>query len=235
MLKRIVSAAGLAGLISGLLLTAIQQIEIVPLIRAAEAREAASAEQQPAHQHEPANAPWTPNDGWQRTLATAISNVTLAIAFALLLGSAMTLHRSSGWRIGLVWGLAGYAAFFVAPALGLAPELPGSDAAPLYDRQLWWVATASCSAAGVWLAVFARSPILRVLGLVLLFAPHVVGTPRAPIDGANLDDLAKDFIRATYLANAALWLSLGALLGVFGKPAKSPQATSEVAPAEPSK
>lgn len=113
--------------------------------------------------------------------------------------------------------------------------LPGSDAAPLYDRQLWWVATASCSAAGVWLAVFARSPILRVLGLVLLFAPHVVGTPRAPIDGANLDDLAKDFIRATYLANAALWLSLGALLGVFGKPAKSPQATSEVAPAEPTK
>lgn len=43
MLKSIVAAAALAGLVAGLLLTAVQQIAVAPLIRAAEAREAAHA------------------------------------------------------------------------------------------------------------------------------------------------------------------------------------------------
>jgi predicted cobalt transporter CbtA len=72
MFKRIVSVAALAGVISGLLLTVIQQIEIVPLIEAAEAREAANLASQ-AHQHSEANQPWTPHDGWERALATAVS------------------------------------------------------------------------------------------------------------------------------------------------------------------
>ena len=37
MLQRIVSAAAIAGLISGLLLTGVQQVEVAPLIRIAEA------------------------------------------------------------------------------------------------------------------------------------------------------------------------------------------------------
>ena len=225
MFKRIVSAAALAGVMSGLLLTVIQQIEIVPLIEAAEAREAANVASQPAHQHPEANQSWTPHDGWERALATAVSNIILAIAFALLLSSAMSLRRSSGWRAGLVWGIAGYVVFFVAPALGLPPELPGTDAAPLSDRQLWWVGTASASAAGLWLAAFAGKPWVRVFGLVLLCAPHAIGAPHPQVDdGKNIGDLAQAFIRATYLANAALWLSLGSLAGVFGRPGKSPEA-----------
>jgi cobalt transporter subunit CbtA len=228
MFRRIVSAAALAGLISGLLLTVIQQIEIVPLIEAAEAREAANVAS-PAHQHSEANQSWTPHAGWQRALATAVSNIILAIAFALLLSSAMSLRRSSGWRAGLAWGIAGYVVFFVAPALGLPPELPGTDAAPLSDRQLWWVGTASCTAAGLWLAAFAGKSLVRVFGLVLLCAPHVVGAPQPQIDnGVNVGDLAQEFIRATYLANAALWLSLGGLVGVFGKPGKSPESPDEI-------
>ena len=43
MFKRIVAAAALAGAMSGIALTAVQQIEIAPLIRAAEMREAAAA------------------------------------------------------------------------------------------------------------------------------------------------------------------------------------------------
>ena len=230
MFKGIVSAAALAGVISGFLLTVIQQIEIVPLIEAAEAREAANMALQPAHQHSEANQSWTPHDGWERALATAASNIILAIAFALLLSSAMSLRRSSGWRAGLVWGIAGYAVFFVAPALGLPPELPGTDAAPLSDRQLWWVGTASYTAAGLWLAGFARKPLVRVFGLVLLCAPHAIGAPQPQIDdGVNIGDLAKEFVRATYLANAALWLSLGGFVGVFGRPGKSPESPDEIA------
>jgi cobalt transporter subunit CbtA len=229
MFKRIVSAAALAGVISGLLLTVIQQIEIVPLIEAAEAREAANVASQPAHHRSEANQSWTPHHGWERGLATAVSNTILAIAFALLLSSAMSLRRSFGWRAGLVWGIAGYVVFFVAPALGLPPELPGTHAAPLFDRQLWWVGTASCTAAGLWLAGFAGKPLVRVFGLALLCAPHAIGAPHPQIDdGASIGDLAKEFIRATYLANAALWLSLGVLVGIFGRPEKSPKSPEEM-------
>jgi cobalt transporter subunit CbtA len=228
MFRRIVSAAALAGLISGLLLTVIQQIEIVPLIEAAEAREAANVASQ-ARQHSEANQSWTPHAAWERAVATPVSNIILAIAFALLLSSAMSLRRSSGWRAGLAWGVAGYVVFFVAPALGLPPELPGTDAAPLSNRQLWWVGTASCTAAGLWLAAFARKPLVRIFGLVLLCAPHVIGAPQPHIgDGVNVGDLSKEFIRATYLANAALWLSLGGFVGIFGKPGKSPESPDEI-------
>jgi predicted cobalt transporter CbtA len=59
MFKRILSAAALAGVMSGVLLTVIQQIEIVPLIEAAEAREAANVASH-THQHSEANQSWTP-------------------------------------------------------------------------------------------------------------------------------------------------------------------------------
>jgi cobalt transporter subunit CbtA len=229
MFKRIVAVAALAGVMSGVLLAVIQHIEILPLIEAAEVLEAANLASQPAHLHAEVSAPWTPRGGWERALASGASSIILAIAFALLLGSAMSLRRSSGWRAGLAWGIAGYAVFFVAPALGLPPELPGADAAPLSDRQLWWVGAAGCTAIGLWLAVFGRKPTVRVFGLVLLFAPHLLGAPQAPIaDGVKSSDLAKEFIRATYLANAALWLSLGALVGIFGRPVESPPDRGEI-------
>jgi cobalt transporter subunit CbtA len=213
---------------SGLLLTVIQQIEIVPLIEVVEAREAANVASQ-AHQHSEANQSWIPHNGWERAVASAASNIILSIAFALLLSSAMSLRQSAGWRAGLVWGIAGYVVFFVAPALGLPPELPGTDAAPLSERQLWWVGTASCTAAGLWLAAFAGKPLVRVFGLVLLCAPHAIGAPQPQIDdGVNIGDLAKEFVRATYLANAALWLSLGAFVGVFARPGKPRERPDEV-------
>jgi predicted cobalt transporter CbtA len=52
----------------------------------------------------------------------------------------------------------------------------------------------------------------------LLAAPHVIGAPQpATYGGSNSVELAKDFLRATYVANAAFWLALGGLLGLFYK------------------
>ena len=198
MFRRIVFAAAFAGLISGLLLTAVQQFQVEPLIRKAEVLE--------AHSHD---APPT-------ILATAAANVVVATGFALLLGAAFSLRNGRGWRVGLLWGLAGYAVFFIAPSIGLPPELPGSDAAPLLDRQLWWAGTVAASAAGMWLAVFARNPLLRALGVVLLVAPHLIGAPHSAEGGGTVPlQLARDFIVATSIANAILWLSVGGLLGFF--------------------
>lgn len=200
MFKQIVIAAALTGLVSGLLLTVVQLLQVTPLIRQAEVLEAG------AHALPPT------------LLASVAANIVLATAFALLLGSALSLRRSTGWRVGLLWGAAGYAVFFVAPALGLPPELPGTESAPLRDRELWWAATVLFSAAGLGLAVLAKRPALRLLGVALLVVPHLLGAPQPTVPGGTASvEMARDFIRATYVANAILWLSLGGLVGVFYK------------------
>lgn len=200
MFRRIVVAAALAGLISGLLLTIVQQVQVNPLIRQAELLEAA------AHAGPPP------------LLATVAANIVLATGFALLLGAALSIRGKTGWRVGLLWGAAGFAVFFVAPALGLPPELPGTESAPLSDREVWWGATVAFSAAGLWLAVLDTRPAWRLLGIALLMVPHLLGAPQPAVPGGTASaEMANDFIRATLVANAVLWLALGGLFGAFYK------------------
>src|SRR6266702_2894084 len=92
LLNRIVGAAGLAGLLSGLLLTGVQQLQIAPLIRDAERYEAAAAQTSSAlHDHAAPDADaGTPQAGLRRTINTALANIVVAIGFALLLASAMS-------------------------------------------------------------------------------------------------------------------------------------------------
>jgi predicted cobalt transporter CbtA len=198
-LKRIVAPAAMAGLLSGLLLTALQQVQVAPLIRKAELLEAGSHV-----------AP--------SLAVTAVANVSLAVGFALLLCAVISMRGRTGWRAGLLWGLAGYLVFFVAPSLALPPQLPGPASGMLRDRQLWWIATVACSAGGLWLAVFARHGAMRLLGLALIVAPHLVVAPQPLVAGASpVAQMARDFVRATYLANGIFWLALGALVGLFFK------------------
>lgn len=206
MFARLVAAAAIAGLAGGLLLTLLQQLEVVPLIRQAEAFEA-------AHAHAP------------HLWATAIANVVLATGFALFLAAGMAMRRSAGWRAGIAWGIAGYAAFFVAPALGLPPELPGTEAAPLGARQLWWIAAVSCAVAGFALVAFARPRLLRALGIVIILAPHLFGAPEHALQPANASaDLAASFVRATYVVNAIFWVVLGSVAGwVLSAPSRGPR------------
>ena len=83
-----------------------------------------------------------------RNAYTAAANVLTAIGFALLLAAIFALRsantgNSVSWHQGLMWGLAGFAVFTIAPGLGLPPELPGVPAAPLLSRQIWWVLAAA--------------------------------------------------------------------------------------------
>ena len=176
----------------------------MPLIRAAEALEA-------AHDVPPALA------------ATAIANVVLGVAFALFLCAAMTLRPAMGWRAALAWGIAGYVVFFVAPAIGLPPELPGTESAALHERQLWWAFAAANTAAGLALIVFGKTTPLRALGVVVLVLPHLVGAP-------HRGEVAADFVRATSIANAAFWLALGALAAFFMRDAPGVPRNRSAAP-----
>jgi cobalt transporter subunit CbtA len=221
-LKRIVAAAAAAGMLAGLLLTAVQQLQVVPALLEAEVYEqAAAAGALPSgqaagavgHHHEAQHAA----AGLERTLLSAVSNVSLALGFALLLGASMYLGRSTpGWRSGLLWGLAGYVVFFAAPSLGLPPEVPGTEAARLSDRQLWWLMTVLSTAVGLSLLAFARPWAMRIAGVVLLALPHLVGAPQPQIHSSTAPaELVAAFIVAAVLTNFVFWLALGGLLGFF--------------------
>jgi cobalt transporter subunit CbtA len=235
-LNRIAASALLAGVLSGLLLTAVQQWQVSPLIQQAEVYERAAAaghdalsghshgqggDQVHAHEaeHEHDHPAPAADDGLARTGLTALANIAEGVGFALLLGAVFCLRdERRGWLAGLLYGVAAYAAFFVAPALGLPPELPGTPAAPLHDRQLWWIATAAVTAGGIAMLTCARAWQIRVLGIALLAMPHAIGAPPAPPHaGAAPAVLAASFIHATALANAAFWLALGTLTAAFYK------------------
>ena len=161
--RNIVVVAALAGAIAGLGMTIAQQLSTVPLILKAEVYEQ-GAERAPLHDHGDAAAQagahehgdegWAPADGFERTAFSVLANIVTGIGFALLLVAVSELFGGiRDWRQGVFWGLAGFAVFTLAPGLGLPPELPAMPAAELGPRQLWWVATALCTATALGLLV----------------------------------------------------------------------------------
>lgn len=215
MLGRILTVALIAGLAAGLAATGLQMARLWPLIQAAESFETPAAAG--AHGHGGAA-----QDGFERPLFTTIFNLLAGFGFALLLNGAIALRRAAGgpsldWRQGLLWGLGGFAAFGLAPALGLPPELPGMASAELLPRQLWWLGTAAATAAGLALMLWARAWPWRAAGAVLLLLPHVIGAPRpATIEGGALPaPLAAEFAIASLAVAAIFWIVLGAVSGLL--------------------
>ncbi len=217
MLGRIAVAALLAGLVGGLVVTVIQSFEILPLIAEAEMYEVDAGhtrETAEGHTHDHGG-PWAPSDGLERFSLTALSNVLVGIGFALLLCAGAVLRGGLDWRQGLVWGLAGYAAVNLAPALGLPPELPGMRAAGLAERQLWWVMTAVGTAGGLALIAFGRAVLWKALGTALIVLPHAIGAPHVETVGSGTvpAELVAAFVTATLVANLFFWLVIGAVAG----------------------
>jgi cobalt transporter subunit CbtA len=216
MFKRIAQTAGFTGLLAALLLTLQQSFWVAPLILQAETWEKPAAVQ--AHEHAEGTAAghvhdaeaWEPENGWQRVLSTTGGNLVVAVGFALMLAALYTLRAPASAREGVLWGLAGYAVFVVAPTLGLPPELPGTVAADLTQRQIWWVSTAASTAVGLALIVFARHWLLKALGAVILMVPHLVGAPQPAVHSALAPEaLQTQFKLASLLTNAAFWVALG--------------------------
>ena len=151
------------------------------------------------------------------SLLETLVNVSLAVAYALLLGVASTLRGGlSAWRQGLYWGLAGYSIFFVAPSLGLPPVVPGTLDADVEARQLWWLMTVFDTALGLWLLVFSKTKLNQLFGLVLLISPHAIGAPHPEVIGSvGNTQIVPNFIILTAFANALFWMAIGALMGLL--------------------
>ena len=227
MFVRIILTALAAGLISGVFVWGAHMVKTTPLILAAEVYE----DQAAGHQPTPASAEqtlaaqpeeeWAPADGIERGAFTLLMDALTGIGFAFLLAGAISLSgRPIDWRRGVLWGLSGFAAFFAAPAFGLAPELPGMQAGDLGARQAWWLATAVLTAGGLSLLAFTPRPLMKGLGVVLIVLPHAIGAPAheigAGIGAGNVPaEMAAEFAIATLVVTGLFWALLGGLTGYF--------------------
>jgi cobalt transporter subunit CbtA len=233
MLKNLILSAAAAGLAAGLLTAALQHVTTTPIIIAAERYENGAAE--PAHAHSgPAlgavvathgeGEEWAPHNGLERTFYTSLATVVLGVGFSLALLGAMA---ASGRRIdassGLAFGAAGFAAVALAPALGLPPEIPGSGAAALADRQLWWAFCAAATASGLAALLLGRNAPVRLVGVAAIALPHVVGAPQpAAFASTAPAELAGHFAAASLVVSAVFWAVLGSASGaVYQRLARS--------------
>ena len=220
------------GVVAGLVLTVVQRFQVVPIIFAAEAREQSAPDTASDDADDHGHEHWSPEDGFERTAFTAFSNMLTAMGYALILLAVMLAAqtRSLGrldrpvWQRALGWSVAGYAIFWLAPALGLPPEIPLQNAAELQDRQIWWVTCAVCTAVGLGGLAFAPAP-WRWLAPLIITLPYLVGAPHpeGPMfldqtaeSAMVLEALATEFVYAAAIVNAVFWLVLGSLAAWFG-------------------
>lgn len=206
-LRRVLVAALIAGSVSGGLLGIAQVAFVTPLILEAEVHEHRDSSRQ-----ESAQSAWEPQDGVERNAYTILFSTLAGIGFALLLNSGMLLHGGSGIKQGLLWGLAGFVVFSLAPALGLPPELPGAPAVDLLRRQIWWLGTVVATALGLSCIAFSRRWWVRAAGVAALVAPHVVGPPARELAGESaVTHLEPAFVTLSLLTMLVFWVILGAL------------------------
>ncbi|WP_426407225.1 CbtA family protein [Bradyrhizobium ganzhouense] len=160
---------------------------------------------------------WEPRDGFERNAYTAAANILTATGFALLLAGFFAVRSgatgaSVSWHEGLMWGLAGFAVFTLAPGLGLPPELPGVPTAPLLSRQIWWLAAVLATAGGLALIAFRRSVPAAISGVILLTLPHLIGAPElANIETNVPSSLTHQFVTAVTVTSLVFWTLLGGL------------------------
>jgi cobalt transporter subunit CbtA len=246
MIRRLFLSAIAAGVLAGVVISAIHQVTTVPIILLAETYEDAATKADfgassgvvsagfsfsypPVSSVPPilrvhggkvedSHASWAPEDGFERILFTVMTTVLTGVGFALLLVVGMMLRGEPvDARRGVLWGAGGFVAFTLAPTLGLPPEIPGAAAADLMARQVWWISAAVTAMAGLWLLVFHEKPALKLLGVAVLAAPHIVGAPH-PYEFSTAGvpaELAAQFAATSIAISAVFWALLGGLSGYF--------------------
>src|SRR5262244_3302507 len=187
MLARVLSVGLLAGVVAGLLIALLQQVTTTPLILLAETYEkhsdASAAPAAPATPSAPGTQKehaegWKPAEGLSRFFYTSVATIATAVGISFLLLAGMVFAGDAiDDRRALAWAIAGFVACGLAPAAGLAPELPGSGAGELMARQIWWIGTAIATAAALWAFLRLENVVVRLGAVVLLFLPHVIGAP----------------------------------------------------------
>jgi cobalt transporter subunit CbtA len=235
--RNIIFSAVVVGIIAGSLYGIFQQTQINPIIYAAEAFEVTgsgdpvmleSHDHSGSQEHEHNHEAWAPESGFERILSTLVANILIAMAFSILLISFMSLHnlKSSkppiSWKTGAVWGIGLMLSVFAAPSLmGIHPEIPGTIAQSLEHRQIWWISSATATAAGLLMLYYGKNPV-KLGGLVLIVLPQLVGAPAMeklgfansdPVAITELSKLSSQFVIMTSIGMLIFCVLLGALSG----------------------
>ena len=218
MIRKIFVSALIAGAAAGVIAAALQFAFVVPLILEGELYETgARMHFVDGSAESPAGSPPIGFDLARHGLTVAMNLVTW-VGFALILTALFALADRAGRRIdagrGAVWGLMGFVAVNLAPAAGLSPELPGTVAAEIGARQIWWLSTVLATAAGLAAIAFRPGVPTSALGAALILAPHIYGAPALDTYfGVASPELAAHFVARSLAVAAAIWVSLGAISG----------------------
>ncbi|MDF1878471.1 CbtA family protein [Sulfurimonas sp. SAG-AH-194-C20] len=225
-LKQIFYTVLLTGFIGSGIFTLLQSFSSIPLILHAEQFEDGKlinyvnnneVKISDTHEAEEEEA-WAPADGAQRLFFTFVTNFVLAMGFTFLLcGVYLYLQELTVFK-GMLVGAVGYMSFFFLPSIGLTPELPGTLAASLESRQIWWVSTVLASLVGFGVLYFSKNILYKALAVVVILAPHIVGAPHPEFHAGTAPlELFETFVQTSFVINAIFWLSLGAISASFYK------------------
>jgi cobalt transporter subunit CbtA len=119
-------------------------------------------------------------------------------------------------RTGLAFGVAGFIAVALAPALGLPPEIPSSAAAELGARQAWWFFAVAATAVGIAGLLLTSTTWMQIGGVVLIALPHIVGAPVTHAYSSTAPaELAGHFAAASLAVTAVFWALLGSASGAI--------------------
>lgn len=169
----------------------------------------------PDHAHGAAEA-----QGFGRNALTVLFTCLVYSGYGLMLVAGFALAEALGHRTdaqaGLLWGIAGFAAFQLAPALGLPPELPGTVAADIAARQVWYFGTVLVTGLALALLAFGRGPLVWAAAAALFAAPHLIGAPEAgQYLGVAPPELAALFASRVLGVGLIVWAALGFVAGAL--------------------
>jgi len=141
-------------------------------------------------------------------------NIVTFTGFAFLLVAGFALADRAGHTVtekqGLIWGLCAFIAIQLAPAVGLPPELPGTPAAAVELRQVWWIATVLATGIGIAMIAFGANLMALGTGLVLILLPHIIGAPHLDTYfGVAPPELSAHFVGLSLGSAAVAWTLLG--------------------------
>ena len=149
-----------------------------------------------------------------RDALSIIFTMLLNTGYALTLIALMSIRHQSGDELtphkGIIWGIAGYVAVHLAPALSLPPEVPGVAAADVELRQIWWVCTVAATSIGLWLIAFSRNITRIIPAIILILLPHLIGAPEADVfTGPAPTEIGALFASRALGIGLASWAVLG--------------------------
>jgi cobalt transporter subunit CbtA len=215
-LQRLLVVGLVAGLVAGLAVAALQHLTTTPLIVAAEVFEHARHAQKAAAFGAAAHEEFAQSPA-QRTLSTSLAAAVTCVGYALILLALMLFaHKTIDARRAALWGACAFAATGLATGLGLAPQLPGAAETDLVGRQIWWLATAALTGAGLFALLNMQAVWAKALGAALLLAPHFYGAPQPAAPESTVPaELAARFTAASLTTQAVAWVLAGALAGLL--------------------